>query len=332
MNSGPPKFTDSYSQRTLDAVTAALEPLRAYLASPSVNEIQINGPDRVFIRQGTGDTQLTIRLSSNAIKSAINIIASLNDREVGGKNNHHILSARLPGVRIEAVLPPVAILGPTMCIRRHASRVVSLDEYVSQGTMTQSQADLLSRIVKGRQNFLVAGGTYTGKTTLVNALIAQIPAHERLVVVEQIHELRIEQPNVVFIECDPEQGVTAERAVNTSMRLSPSRIVVGELRGAEAMDFLNACNTGHPGSCSTIHADSAVDALSRIEDLLAMSKNKLPYEATQRRIAQSLEWVIHIGIHDGKRKITQIVRLDGLDREQGTYHFTDFTNGESHAN
>lgn len=318
--------SSSYNERCLSSVLAALQPIRAQLDDLTINEIQINGPNDVFVRVGGIDHHLEVALSAANIQTAINVVAAMNNKEVGNTKEQYVLSARLPGMRIEALLPPVAINGPSMCIRRHASRVVTLEEYVQGEVITQRQANLLRRIVEANQNFLVIGGTYSGKTTLVNALMKIIPDEQRLFIIEQVHELRVEASNHVILECDPDQGVTAQRAVMAGMRYSPHRIILGELRGSEAIDFLNACNTGHPGSCTTIHADSARDGLARLEDLI-LQADRLPYEAIQNRIANSIQWLMHISMVGGKRKVGQIIRVRGFDRNEKKYLFEDFSQG-----
>lgn len=317
----------SFNARTLAAIRQSLLPLRELWDDPSIDEIQINGPDDVFVRSGGRDKRLNIPLSQSMIESAINLVAAFNDKVMGERKKHFILSARLPGVRIEAMMPPVALKGPSMCIRRHASRVVHLHEYVERGVCTDKQADTLRMIVASTSNFMVSGGTYSGKTTLMNALLALIPRDQRLFTIEQVAELRIEAPNYASVECDPEQGVTATRALAVGMRYSPHRVVLGELRGDEAVDFLMACNTGHPGSCTTIHADSARDALTRLEDL-CMQKVKMPYSALRARIGQSIAWVIQIQMHSGQRRITEIYKVEGYDRHADQYKFVDFSTGE----
>lgn len=321
MESTPRK---GYMARALDGVMASLGPLRDVFRDESINEIQINGPNDIFVRRGVRDVKFEAALSRQSIEAAISAIASINDREVGGRQRRFILSARLPGLRVEAVLPPVAIKGPSMCIRRHSTRIISLDEYVEFGTASAEQVKTLRKIIRNNENFLVAGGTYSGKTTLINSLIREMDWKERLFIIEQVHELKVDNPNCVLLECDPDEGVTAKRAVRVGMRYSPNRIILGELRGEEGLDFLNACNTGHPGSCSTIHADSARDALGRLEDLVLQAE-QLPYEAIQNRVGTSIKWVIHISMNDGARTIDEIVRVDGFDRDAKKYVFTDFT-------
>lgn len=319
--------SQSFNARTLASIRQSLRTLRDVWDDMSIDEIQINGPNDVFIRRGGRDAKLEVDLSASMIESAINLVAAFNDKVMGERSKHYILSARLPGVRIEAMMPPVSLKGPSMCIRRHASRVVPLHEYVEKGICTPQQAKLLEEIVQSNSNFLVSGGTYSGKTTLVNALLALIPKDQRLFSIEQVAELRIESPNYTSLECDPEQGVTAARALQVGMRFSPHRIIVGELRGGEAVDFLMACNTGHPGSCTTIHADSARDALTRLEDL-CMQAVQMPYSALRARIGQSIAWVIQIQMHTGQRRISEIVQVQGYERVADQYLFNDCSTGE----
>lgn len=317
----------SYSQRNLDNFREALAPLGPVFADETINEIMINGPHDVFIRQRGPDRKIDVHLPAKAIETAITLLASMSDKTVG--SNARILSARLPGFRVEACLPPVAVKGPSMCIRRHASRILTLADYIASGTITEGQAHLIQEIVDSRANFLIAGGTFSGKTTLMNCILSLINPDHRLFVVEQVQELKLSAPNAVLFECDPEQGVTARRLVKMGMRYSPDRILLGELRGEEAYDWLDASNTGHPGSAATIHADSAPEALNRLESLVLMADSKMPYEAIQQRIAQTVNYVLHIHHSDGVRRLSQICRVEGFDRSAGKYLFATTTNGVS---
>lgn len=317
----------SYSQRNLDNFREALAPLASVFADESINEIMINGPHDVFIRQRGPDRKVEVQLPAKAIETAITLLASMSDKTVG--SSARILSARLPGFRVEACLPPVSVKGPSMCIRRHASRILTLADYIASGTITEAQATLIRGIVDSRANFLIAGGTFSGKTTLMNCILSLISPDHRLFVVEQVQELKLSAPNAVLFECDPEQGVTARRLVKMGMRYSPDRILLGELRGEEAYDWLDASNTGHPGSAATIHADSAPEALNRLESLVLMADSKMPYEAIQQRIAQTVNYVLHIHHADGVRRLSQICRVDGFDRSTGKYLFATTTHGES---
>lgn len=316
-----------YSQRNLASFQDALAPLRSVFEDTSINEIMINGPHDVFIRQRGPDKRLDVRLTEQQIKTAIHLLASMSDKVVDKQRLR--VSARLPGFRVEAVLPPVAVKGPTMCVRRHATRIMSMEDYETSGTITPVQAAEIRDVIKNRENFLIAGGTFSGKTTLMNCVLSLIDPDHRLFVIEQVQELKIAVPNHVLIECDPEQGFTARQAVMTGMRYSPDRIILGELRGPEAYDWLDASNTGHPGSGATIHADGAADALHRLESLVMMADTGIPFEVVQARIAASVNVIFFIEQKDGRRRLSQICRVNGFDRQRGEYLVSTTTPGES---
>lgn len=309
----------SYSERNLINFRQALAPLSGVFDDPTINEIMINGPHDVFIRQNGPDRKIDVDLPSKSIETAITLLASMSEKTVGGDSL--ILSARLPGFRVEACLPPISVKGPSMCIRRHSSRILTLEDYIDSGSMTPDQADLIRTVVEKRKNFLIAGGTFSGKTTLMNCILSLIDKDHRLFVVEQVQELKLSAPNATLFEADPEHGVTARRLVKMGMRYSPDRILLGELRGEEAYDWLDASNTGHPGSAATIHADSAPEALNRLESLILMADTKMPYEAIQRRISQTVHCVMHIEFRNGRRRLSQICMVDGFDPSSRSYNF-----------
>lgn len=316
-----------YSQRSLASFLDALAPLRPVFDDPSINEIMINGPHDIFIRQSGPDTKLDVPLSDGQIRTAIQLLASMADKVVD--KSSLVLSARLPGFRVEAALPPVAVKGPSMCIRRHATKILKLEDYIASGTISKAQAEVIRSTVAQRKNFLIAGGTYSGKTTLMNCILSLIQPEHRLFVIEQVQELKIASPNHVLIECDPEQGVTARRAVMMGMRYSPDRIILGELRGQEAFDWMDASNTGHPGSGATIHADGAADALGRLESLVMMANTGIPFEVVQARIASTVDVIFFIQQKNGVRRMSQICQLTGFNRATGEYTINT-THGESH--
>lgn len=316
------------SERSLNAFKDALAPLRHVLDDPAINEIMINGPNEVFIRQGAVDKRLKIDLPAMQIRTAIGLLAAQVDKTVGRDNL--LLSARFPGFRVEAVLPPVSLKGPSMCIRRHASRVVSLEEYVEKLVITPDQAEVVRETVAKRKNFMVAGSTYSGKTTLMNCFLSLIEPTERIYTIEQVSELKIPLENATPMETDPEAGVEARDLVRTAMRYSPNRIILGELRGAEAYEWLDALNTGHPGSAATIHADGAADALQRLESLVMMAGSGIPYESIQQWIGRALNVVFFIQFRHGERRMAQICHLEGFDRSRGEYVTKTVNYGESH--
>lgn len=311
------KHRNRYSIRSQLAMMDALSPIRQILEDESVNEIMINGPNDVFVRQKGPDRRIEVELSSRAIETAITLLASFVDKEVNEKQ--YILSARLPGFRIECALPPVSVKGPSMTIRRHASMIMTMAQYVESGVIAQEQAELIQRLVDNRHNFLIAGGTYSGKTTLMNCVLSLIDPRHRLVVIEQISELKVAAENYVAFECDPDFGVDATVAVRLSMRYSPDRIVLGELRGGEANDWIEAANTGHPGSCATIHANSAADALTRLSTLVRRGAPGLPHEVIQDIIGTTVKSVLFIEQRYGVRKLTEICEVKGYDRASGKF-------------
>lgn len=316
--------TTGYTQRVLAQLMDTLEVLRPQFEDVEINEIMINGPSDVFIGKHGKEYRLDVNLPGSTIRTAITLIASLVRKEVGEEGSKVRLSARLPGFRVEAILPPVAVKGPTMCIRRHASRVFTLDEYLASGVISEKHAELMQQAVLARENFLIVGGTGSGKTTLMNTALSLIPKEERLVVIEMVHELQIESPNAVIIECDDDIGMTPRLAVRTAMRMAPKRVIVGELRGPEAYDWMDAANTGHPGSAATIHANGASRALGRLENLLMMANMGTPHEVLRSSIAESVQWMFYIERNGPKRMVTEVCRLHGYDRSTGQYDKEDF--------
>lgn len=316
----------SYSHRLLANFMQALSPLGPVFDDPSVNEIMINGPHDVFLRQSGPDKKFDVDLGADHIQTAITLLASIAKKQIGGELL--ILSARLPGFRVEACLPPVAVKGPSMCVRRHATKIITLEDYAASATISEAQAEVIRKMVVERKNFLIAGGTFSGKTTLMNCVLSLVDPLQRLFIIEQVQELRIVSPNHVLVECDPEQGVTARRAVQMGMRYSPDRIFLGELRGPEAYDWLDASNTGHPGSGATIHADGAPDALERLESLVLTADTGMPHDIVRQRIASTVDYVLFIEQAHGKRRLSQICHVEGFDRQRGEYRIKDLSTGE----
>lgn len=313
-----------HTQRVLAQLMDTLDVLRTYFNDAEISEIMINGPDDVFIEKHGKTHKLKVRLGASNIRTAISLIAGLMEKEVGEKNKQRVLSARLPGFRVEAILPPVAVNGPTMCIRRHASRVFSIEEYITSGVISQEYADLLKQAILNKENFLIVGGTGSGKTTMMNTALSMVPPEDRLFVIETVHELQIVSPNKVLVECDDEQGMTPRKAVRTAMRYAPKRVIVGELRGPEAYDWMDAANTGHPGSAATIHANSAARGLGRLENLLLMANMGIPHEAIKVAIADSVQWLFFIKRDGAIRKVSEVCRVHDYDRAKGEYVLEKF--------
>lgn len=295
----------------------ALAPIRFLLDDEEVNEVMVNGPDDVFFRRRGPDQHADVKLSERAVHTAITLLAAYVQKEAN--DGFPLLSARLPGFRVEAALKPISLKGSSLCIRRHASRIITMDEYISNGVISDEQATIIKDLIADRKNLLIAGGTYSGKTTLMNCILSMIDPHHRLLVIEQISELKIASPNHVLFECDPDFGVTPTKVVKTAMRYSPDRIILGELRGEEANDWLEASNTGHPGSAATIHANNANDALKRLGSLVLMASTGMPYAVIQDRIASTVHAVLYIEQSYGKRRLSEICMVEGYDRDRESF-------------
>jgi len=309
----------SYRQQILTQLKDTLHVLRPYLDDEQINEVMVNAPNEVFISKMGKVVRVPVKLTAGEIQTAITLIASLVSKEVGDKSGQRILSGRLPGFRVEAILPPVAVNGPSMCIRRHAARVFTMDEYIASGVISERYAQVIADAIEAKENFLIVGGTGSGKTTLLNTVLTLVPKDERLFVVETVHELQIQADNHVLIECDEDQGVTPRRAVRTAMRYAPKRIILGELRGPEAYDWLDAANTGHPGSAATIHANGADRAMARLENLLLMANMGIPYDPLRVAIGEALRYTIYIEQQGAKRSVSEVTRIHGYDRGSGSY-------------
>jgi pilus assembly protein CpaF len=230
-----------------------------------------------------------------------------------------MVDARLPdGSRVNAIIPPLAIDGPVLSIRRFGADL-SVDRLIANGTMTESMAQMLAGCVAARLNILISGGTGSGKTTLLNAMSSFIPSDQRIITIEDAAELRLQQGHVVRLETRPPnaegQGeVRAADLLKNALRMRPDRIIVGEVRGAEALDMLQAMNTGHEGSLSTIHANSARDALSRLETMILMAGSNLPDRAMREQITSALDLIVQVArLADGSRRITSIVEVTGME-------------------
>ena len=299
-----------------------LGPLEALLADESVTEIMVNGPSRVYIeRHGKlelSDCQFTDDASVLAVIERI--IAPLGRR---CDESQPYVDARLSdGSRVNAIIPPLAISGPTITIRKFAKQALSAEDFVKFGTWTPDAATFMQICVLLRKNIVVAGGTGSGKTTLLNLLSGYIPENERIVTVEDAAELKLQQPHVVRLEARPPNiegkgAVPIRDLVKNCLRMRPDRIIVGECRGGEALDMLQAMNTGHDGSLTTVHANSPRDVISRLETMVLMSGMELPSRAIREQIASAVDIIIHESrMSDGSRKVIAISEVTGLEGEQ----------------
>lgn len=305
-----------------------LGPIRHLMADDEVTEIMVNAPDDVWVkRYGAHPQKCNIGFNATQIMGVITMLASVSNRQVGDETAElrraKIVSAGLPGFRVEAWATPVAVRGPAFTVRKLASRVYSMSHYVQTGAMPQHVADLLVGLVLKKRNIFVAGATGSGKTTFCNALLEQIPKHERLLVIETIHELQVSCPNHVFFEADEEQGYSINRLLVSVLRGLPERIIIGEVRGGEAYGLLKASNTGHPGSIATLHANSSIDTLERLEDMVLEGRPEMPIESIRRRIANTRPYLLFMDqvLRDGRNQptLTEILEVTGYENGQYTF-------------
>ena len=299
-----------------------LGPLEELLADDTVSEIMVNGPSRVYIERG-GKLQLSdCQFTDDAsVLSVIErIIAPLGRR---CDESQPYVDARLAdGSRVNAIIAPLALSGPTITIRKFSKKALTPEDFIRFGTWTHNAAEFMKLCVLLRKNVIVAGGTGSGKTTLLNLLSGYIPHSERIVTVEDAAELRLQQPHVVRLEARPPNiegkgAVTIRDLVKNCLRMRPDRIIVGECRGGESLDMLQAMNTGHDGSLTTVHANSPRDVISRLETMVLMSGMELPSRAIREQIASAVDIIIHESrMSDGSRKVTAITEVTGLEGNQ----------------
>jgi pilus assembly protein CpaF len=296
-----------------------LGPLEPLLRDPSVSEIMVVDAATIYVeRAGRIERSLSRFTDDTAVRAALERIVTPLGRRID--ESSPIVDARLKdGSRVNAIIPPLAIKGPCITIRKFPSQRLTLEQLIERGSISAQMASFLSRAVRLRVNLVIAGGTGSGKTTLLNVLSAVIPAHERIVTIEDAAELSLAQPHVVSLESRPANmegagAVTIRDLVKNALRMRPDRILVGECRGGEALDMLQAMNTGHDGSMTTTHANSPVEAVQRLETLCLMSGIDLPLMALRRQIAASVELLVQQArFADGSRRITRITEVVGLD-------------------
>ena len=308
---------------SLDRILPFLRPIEDLLRDPAITELMVNdGGRRVFVERNGGLELLADRsLEPRNLTVAIKNIARACGDEIS--EAQPILDARLEdGSRVAAMFPPCAVAGPALTIRKFGRRY-TLDDLVENGTLSASLAQRLVDAIKAERNILISGGTGTGKTTLLNALAARIPDDNRIVVIEETAEIHLEKPNLVRFEARraqiplgheaPLPAVTIADLVRATLRHRPDRIIVGEVRGAEAFDLLQALNTGHLGSLTTIHANSADQALTRLAHCVLTANVGLPHRSIREAIALAIHLVVHIARVNGTRRVTELVSVTGFD-------------------
>src|SRR6202140_1659240 len=307
-------------QEVLDEVFG-LGPLEPLLADPSVSDILVNTYKRVYVeRKGMLEpTNVQFRDDAHLMSIIDRIVSAIRPRI---DESSPMVDARLAdGSRVNAIIPPLSVDGPCLSIRRFGRERLTADDLVNNRSLTQPMLDLLRGCVKARLNILISGGTGAGKTTFLNVLSSHISNKERIVTVEDAAELQLNQEHVVRLETRPPniegKGAVAQRQlVINCLRMRPDRIIVGEVRGEEALDMLQAMNTGHDGSLTTIHANTPRDALGRLETMVAMSNLNIPQDAMRRQISSALDLVIQVSrLSDGTRKVISVAEVTGMEGE-----------------
>jgi pilus assembly protein CpaF len=311
-------------------------PIEVLLRDPTVNEVMVNGPERVYVERDGKMVRTEVRFDDEAhVRRVVDKIVSQVGRRIDEATP--MVDARLPdGSRVNAMIHPLAIDGPFVTIRRFAAEPYRIHDLVRMGTLSDQVAMFIDACVRGRLNVVVSGGTGTGKTTMCNVLSSFIPADERIITIEDAKELQLQQPHVLCCEARPPNiegrgEVRIRDLVRNALRMRPDRIVVGEVRGAEALDMLQAMNTGHDGSITTVHSNSPRDTLSRIETMALMAGMELPVRVIREQMASALDLVVHLSrLRDGTRRVTHVSEVMGMEGDvvvlQDLYLF-DFAMG-----
>ena len=296
-------------------------PIEQLISDPSVSEIMVNGHEQIWIERDGKITQTGLQFTDDAqLRRIITKMVGQVGRRID--ESSPMVDARLPdGSRVNAIIAPLSLSGPLLTIRRFSAERFDLEELVRIGTMSRESCDFLCSCIKAELNLLISGGTGTGKTTMLNALSAAVPDRDRIVTIEDAAELQLKQRHTLRLESRPkniegEGEITIRDLVRNALRMRPDRIIVGEVRGAEALDMLQAMNTGHEGSLSTIHANSPRDALSRLETMVLMAGYDLPLRAIRHNVASALDLIVQIErLDDGTRHITAISEVQRMEGE-----------------
>jgi pilus assembly protein CpaF len=314
---------------SFEVILPFLRPIAHLIEDPTDTEIMVNGSGRIIVeREGRLTLVTGVTIREHNLRVAVRNLARALGDDIS--EEQPLLDSRLPdGSRVAAALPPVSLGGTTLTIRKFQSQTFSAEQLVRLGTLTLEQLTVLRQAIEARANILISGGTGTGKTTLLNALTAFLPAQDRLVLIENTAELQLETPNLVRFEARREQAgvpaVTIRDLLRATLRHRPDRILVGEVRGGEAFDLLQALNTGHSGTLSTIHANSADQALRRFTSCVLQSGVDLPYIAIRHGIGECVQVLVHLERRQMRRLVTELVHVHGYDPERDRYDLVRVT-------
>jgi pilus assembly protein CpaF len=315
-------YTRAVRSRLLDWVIADIlgfGPLEPLLNEPTITEVMVNGYDNIYIERfgKVEKTRITFENEDHLMRIVDRIVAPLGRRV---DESSPMVDARLPnGYRVNVIIPPLSLIGPMMTIRKFAQTPFTAQDLVANGTMTTALVNFLKACVEARVNLVISGGTGSGKTTLLNVVSAFIPSTERIITIEDIAELQLKQEHVGRLEKRPSNvegkgEVTIRQLVINSLRMRPDRIIVGEARGGEALDMLQAMNTGHDGSMTTIHSNSPRDTLRRIETMVLMAGLELPLRAIREQVSSAIELIVHMErLRDGTRKVVHVAEVQGME-------------------
>ncbi|MFO8140990.1 MAG: CpaF family protein [Marinobacter sp.] len=294
-------------------------PIQNFLDDPAVTEIMVNGPDHVYVERN-GKVEPTNRrfMDDNHVMRILDKIIAPLGRRLDEANP--MVDARLPdGSRVNAVIPPISVVGPCVTIRKFSADPFTTADLINFGTMSETMATFFEGCVEARLNMIVSGGTGSGKTTTLNVLSLMVPHDERIITIEDAAELQLQQEHVITLESRPANlegrgEVTIRDLVRNSLRMRPERIIVGECRGGEALDMLQAMNTGHDGSITTLHSNSPRDTISRLETMVMMANSNLPSKAIREQISSAVDLIIHQErLRDGSRRITQVTEVQRME-------------------
>jgi pilus assembly protein CpaF len=296
-------------------------PLERLLADDTVTEVMVNGPSDVWVERQGRLYETTVRFHDDShLRRIINKMVAQVGRRID--ESSPMVDARLPdGSRVNAIIPPLSLSGPLVTIRKFSKKRLDMSDMISLGTLSTESVEFLQRCVLAELNILISGGTGSGKTTLLNALSTAVPDTDRIVTIEDAAELRLNQRHVLRLEARPkniegEGEIAIRELVRNSLRMRPDRIIVGEVRGAESLDMLQAMNTGHDGSLSTVHANGPRDALARIETMVLMAGFDLPVKAIRQQVASALDLIVHLErLEDGSRRVTSITEVQRMESD-----------------